>query len=380
MLYDLIIKNGTVIDPLIGEHRQKPLYVIKDQIVAPPASDEEARSREMIDAHGCYVVPGLIENHTHVFYGGSEAGYRPDLTLIPQGVTSAIDQGTSGASTFTSLYSNVIQHAAVDIKAYLNVSSTGLITERYMENINPAHFDRERIKGLFQQYHNTLIGLKIRIEDESLGGMQLQPLEQTMLLAEELGCPVSVHVKNLSTPLAEVAKLLRKDDVWVHMYQLQGNTILDNNNAVHAALYDAKARGVLFDVASGRSGFSFAMIAAAFNKGFQPDLLGTDLVRFNKFQRPLFSLLYTLSIYINLGLSLDEVIKKCTVLPARLMNMSSRIGSLQPGFQADISVIKQREGDILFTDRHGGNLRGNLLLTPQLTVKAGEVLYRNIEF
>uniref|UniRef100_UPI00403F3310 amidohydrolase family protein n=1 Tax=Candidatus Enterococcus willemsii TaxID=1857215 RepID=UPI00403F3310 len=381
MLYDLIIKNGTVIDPSRGIEKKEDIYVYKNKIVSPMLdNNSKINSKKIIDAKGSYVIPGLIENHTHIFYGGSEAGYWPDITLLPQGVTSAIDQGTAGVATFESLYRNIIQNSFMNLKAYLNISSTGIITERYMENIDPAFYDTEMIKTYFEKYNDTLIGLKIRLEDVSCSHLKLKPLEKTLELAEEIGRPVSVHVKKPNVEIPEIAKMLRKDDVWVHMYQLEGRTIFNDKGKIYNELYEAKERGVLFDVASGRSGFSFDMIHRSLKQEFYPDLLGTDLVRFNANEPPLFSLLYTMSIYYNLGFSLKDIIRKCTVLPARLMKMETKIGALESGYQADITILKIKEKKVTFKDKYNGKLRGNYLFVPQATIKNGEIMYRNIEF
>lgn len=381
MIYDLIIRGGTVIDPDKETEEIRDIYVYQGKIMPQPAgSEEQSKTKKTLDAQNCYVFPGLIENHTHVFYIGTESGIDPDLTLIPNGVTSAIDQGSSGSATFEALYRNVIRQSCIDIKAYLNVACTGIITEKYMENIDPRYFDEAAITGLFQKYSDTLVGLKIRLGLESCRGLKLRPLEKTIELAERLGRPVSVHVKDPFVPVPEIAKLLRKDDIWVHMYQVGERTILNDNGEVYPELFAAKERGVLFDVASGRGSFSFDLVKTALGQGFKPDFLGTDLVRFNMYERPLFSLLYTMSMYLSLGFSLSDVVKKCTVLPARAMKMSERVGLLRPGFQADIVIVKAKEGSITFRDRHGGVHFGNELLIPQATVKSGELLYRNMEF
>lgn len=379
MLYDIVIRNGTVVDPSRGVHRKKDIYIYQD-IIMPVPNGDEIKARQVIDANGYYVMPGLIENHTHVFYGGSDIGIPADIVMLPSGVTAAIDQGSTGAANFEFFYKNVIKNSIMDIKAYLNVSATGITTESYYENIDPRYFDKEKIKFYCKKYSDAILGLKIRICKDSCKNMCLSPLEKTIEMAEEIGCPVSVHVKDPPVPIPEIAKLLRKGDVWIHMYQLNGNTIFNENNAIYKELYDAKKRGVLFDVASGRRGFSFNLIKMAFEQGFKPDLLGTDLVTYNAYERPLFSLVYTMSIYLNLGYSLDEIVSLCTDAPAKVMRMGGEFGTLDAGTVADVCIMKLIEKDVEFRDMYGGNLKGDKLLVPQLTIKSGKVVYRNIEF
>lgn len=378
-MYDLMIKNGTVVDPSQSIHESQSIYIKNGKIMTPIAG-KTVRAKKEVDATGCYVFPGLIEGHTHLYEGGSEAGYAPDLMLLPNGVTSAIDQGTAGAANFASFYRDTIQRTAVNIKAFLNVSSTGITTEKYIENIDPVFYDIDRIKHYFEEYSDTLIGLKIRIEEESCGVMGLEPLRQTIKLAEQLDCPVAVHVKNPNVPIPEIAKLLRKDDTWIHMYQLKGKTIFNDDGHIYPELFEAQKRGVLFDIASGRSGFSFDMIEQSLAQGFKPNLLGTDLVKFNLYERPIFSLLYTMSLYLSFGFSIDELVEKCTVQPAKLMNLTGKIGTLTAGSQADVTIVKLKEHQQLFEDCHGGVHEGNGLLVPMATIKKGRVLYQNIEF
>ena len=381
MVYDLIVKNGIVVDPLRKIHKKQDIYVKNEMFVLPKVDSKgEMHAKKMIDATGCYVFPGLIEGHTHLYEGGSEAGYSPDLMLLPNGVTSAIDQGTAGSANFTSFYNQTILQSKVDIKAFLNISSTGITTEKYIENIDPSFYDRDMIRYLFRKHKDTLIGLKIRMEEASCGEMGITPLAKTIELAEELDCPVAVHIKNPNVPIPEIVNLLRENDTWIHIYQQTGQTIFDQHNFIYPELFEAQKRGVLFDVASGRSAFSFKMIRESMEQGFKPDLLGTDLVQFNYYEKPIFSLLYTMSLYKSFGFTIDELVEKCTVLPAKLMKLDDKIGSLAPGFQADISIVKMKQTDILFEDRHGGKQIGQELLIPMATIKAGRLLYQNIEF
>ncbi|MFZ7119534.1 MAG: amidohydrolase family protein [Eubacteriaceae bacterium] len=379
MLYDIIIKNGTVIDPSRKIHKVEDIYIYKDSIMLPPKNND-VKARQVIDAHGYYVMPGLIENHTHIFYGGGDLSIPADVIMLPSGVTSAIDHGSSGIANFDIFYRSVVKNSLINIKAYLNVNNIGIATERYFEDIDPKYFDKDQIKYYYRKYSDTILGLKIRLCKESCKNMGLYPLEKTIEIAEEVGCPISVHVKNPSVPIPEIAKLLRKGDVWVHMYQVSGDTILNKDNNIYRELYNAKERGVIFDVASGRRGFTFDLIKRALNQDFKPDLLGTDLVAFNVYERPLFSLVYTMSMYLNLGFSIDEVVALCTNAPAKVMDLEKHIGTLKEDSIADVCIMKLCEKDIEFFDMHGGNLKGEQLLVPQMTIKSGKVVYRNIEF
>jgi len=379
MLYDIIIENGTIIDPFRNIHRKEDIYIIKDKIVSKPKDNENVQYRQKIDASGHYVMPGLIENHTHIYNGGGDTNLNPDVTMLPSGVTSAIDQGSSGWSNFELFYKSVVINSMMNIKCYLNISNTGLTTEYYYENLNPKLFNKDMIKFYCEKYKDTILGIKIRLCRESIKDMKTAPITKAIEIAEELKLPLSVHIKDLDI-IREVANLLRKDDIWVHMYQQDGQTILDNDGKILDEVMKAKERGVLFDVASGRGSFSFDTIHKAFKQGLKPDLLGTDLVTYNVYERPIFSLPYTMSIYLNLGLSIDELAKICIKTPAERMKMSGEIDTLKENTIADLCIMKIKEKDITFKDKHGGNLTGDKLIIPKMTVKDGKVVYRDIEF
>ncbi|WP_290770910.1 amidohydrolase family protein [Anaerofustis sp.] len=379
MKYDIVIENGTVIDPVRKTNKKENIYIINDKIVKAPQNNENIEYGQKIDASGCFVMPGLIENHTHIFYRGGDVNLNPDVVMLPSGVTSAIDQGSSGWSNFESFYRNVILNSIMNIKCYLNVSNTGLTTEDYFENIDPKYYNKKMIEFLCKKYKDTIIGLKIRMDKNSIKDMGLKPLEKAVEIAEDLNLPLSVHVKNLDN-IKDIAKMLRKGDTWIHIYQQNGDTLIDDKGNVRKEIIEAQERGVLFDVASGRGSFSFDMINKGLQQGFKPDFLGTDLVTYNVYQRPIFSLPYTMSIYLNLGFSIEELAQMCVQLPAKTMNMSDDISSFKENTTADICILKIKEKDILFKDKHGGSLKGNKLIFPQMTIKEGKVMYRNIEF
>lgn len=378
MKYDLIIKNGTIIDPLENIEKKQDIYILKDKIVEPPKETENIQCPQIINAKGCYILPGLIENHTHIYKDSTDVGLPCDVIMLPSGVTSAIDQGSSGWSTFDGFYKNVVLNSIMNVKCYLNVSNTGLITEDYFENIDPALFNREMIEYYTNKYKETIIGLKIRLDKNTNQDVN-KALDGAIELAESLSLPLSVHIKGLEN-IEQIAKKLRKDDIWIHMYQLKGETIFDERGKIKKEIQKAKERGVYFDVASGRSSFSFEMIKNSLKQGFKPDLLGTDLVTYNAYTPPIFSLPYTMSIYLNLGFTIMDLAKICIQRPAEFMNMHKDIATLKTDTTADIAIFKIKEKEFDFYDKHGGSLKANKLLVPLLTIKNGKVMYRNIEF
>ena len=161
MNVDKAIINGTIIDPVKETEKIGTVSLINHQIIEVDYSGHTPNAKEIIDASGCIVTPGLIDSHLHLFYGGTENGVLPDLTLLPMGVTSAVDQGSSGSATFQAFYESVLSRSHMNLFATLNISTQGLITSRYVEDLVPSHTDITKIQDLFIQYPDILIRYNI---------------------------------------------------------------------------------------------------------------------------------------------------------------------------------------------------------------------------
>jgi len=375
-LVDLIIRNGTVVDPA-NKRDEKADVVIDNGKIVDVAKD--GRFRQTIDASGCFVCPGLIDYHMHLS-PLAEIGVGGELACFPSGVTSAVDCGSSGAATYEG-YRPALFSSRLTSRAFLHVCSAGLATGQYHENPDPRHWDRKKIRRLFGEYPNELIGLKVRLGKEIVGSLGLSPLEEAIKLGDELGVPVMVHCSNPPSKMSDLLSLLRRGDTITHAFQDQGDSILDDRGRISDAANRARNRGVIFDVANANIHFSFAVARQALLEGFLPDTISTDLTTRSLYKRPaVFNLAFVLSKYLNLGMSLDQVIACGTSNPARILNCSNTLGQLKPGADADIAVFRLMEKETDFGDRKGEIVKGRILLKPMLTVKQGELVYRDMEF
>lgn len=377
-MYDLIIRNGTIIDPAAGVQVRADI-AIKDARIASTATPAAAHAAEEIDAGGAFVTPGLIDFHLHLA-PLAEIGIPGEPACFASGVTTAVDCGSAGCATYAG-HRGALLSGSLRIKCFLHVCSAGLATGRYLENPDPACYDRGKIKRCFAEYPGELIGLKIRQGVEIVGSLGLEPLRQTIRLAEEIGVPVMVHCSNPPGPMDDILRLLRPGDILTHAFQDQGSTILDETGRVSREALSARARGVVFDVANANIHFSFMVARAAISEGFLPDTISTDLTTRSLYKRPaVFNLAHVLSKYYNLGLRLMEIIERCTSKPAQLLGLQNEIGTLAEGARADIAILKEVNCQTEFGDRNGEILTGNLLLKPMMTIKNGDVVYRDIEF
>jgi dihydroorotase len=375
MIYDLRIKGGTVVDPARGLEQTGDVFVRAGRI-APPPADTGAEAERVIDASGCLVLPGLIDFHLHLYSGGTEIGIEPDLGLLPQGVTTAVDAGSAGVANYELFSSSVVARSVVRIKSLLHVSPAGLATIRYPENADPCHYDPRRTAELFARYRGELLGLKVRQSRSIVGALGLAPLRATLQMAESLGCPVVVHVTDPPGSAGEIAGLLRPGDVFCHVFHGTGGTILGSDGGVLPEIRAARARGVIFDAANGRSHFAFAVAREALKQSFPPDVISTDMTVGTLYCDPVFGLPHVMAKYLSLGASLRDVAAACTTTPARLLGLEGEIGTLAPGACADIAVFRQVAARVEYVDTLGERMIGQAMLVPQLTVRAGRVVYR----
>jgi len=375
MAYDVWIRGGTVVDPARGLERTDDVFVCAGRIAAPPAGGA-AEAEQVIDATGCLVLPGLIDFHAHLYAGGTEIGVEPDLALLPQGVTTAVDAGSAGIANYEGFSSSVVASSLVRIKSLLNVSPAGLATIRYPENVDPRHYQPARAAELFSRHPGKLLGLKVRQSRSVVGPLGLAPLRATLRMAESLGCPVVVHVTDPPGSAGEIADLLRPGDVFCHVFHGMGGTILGSDGVILPEIHAARSRGVLFDTANGRTHFAFAVARQALAQAFLPDVISTDLVAHSLYRAPVFGLPHILSKYLALGVPLGVAVAACTATPARLLGMGGEIGTLAPGACADVAVFKQTAGPAEYLDALGERMVGRVLLVPQLTLRGGRIVFR----
>lgn len=376
MKLDILIKNGHVIDPLQNIDEIMDIGVINNKIVNVTSDNENDKC---IDAEGCYVFPGLIDFHTHVFNGGTAVSVNPNY-LLPTGVTATVDAGTSGCCNYESFYHSVISNCQVRIKSYLNVYGSGQMDYNISEVFKAEEYRPKQIAKVVDAHKDNILGLKIRMSKGITYG--IEALEETIRIARELEIGVCVHVTNPACSLEKIADLLAKDDIFCHMYQGTGeDTILDDCGQIKQAFIEARKRGVVFDAANGRGNFTFDVALPAMKKDFMPDIISTDWLEDKYNYSPhAKSLPYVMSKYIEFGMPLVEVIRAVTETPARIMNMSGKVGTLKVGAYADISIFKMIDKNIKHQDFKGNIFESNKLLIPQMTISNGEFAFCQGDF
>ena len=383
---DMIIRNGQVFDSVNAKFEKKDIGIYQGVFVA---LDEDTQSNNEVDAEGNYVVPGIIDEHAHLNLYGTIIGANADTVCIPNGITTACDGGTCGASNFEQFYmSNIVRYEST-VYSYLNVSTFGNKSLcKHEEDHDPADFREDLIDSLFEKYPQVLRGLKVRMCKETLGDHGISPLHAGIEMSEHLKakgyhCPVAIHYDDLpeNVTVKELFGTMRKDDVIAHVFQTKAETIFDENGKIKDCVWDAKKRGVYMDDCHGRVHWSYPNLQNAFSQSFYPDIISSDLVRVSEYTRPGFSLLYAMSVDSAAGMPTEKILQSVTYTPAKALGIEEKAGVIREGAPADVAILDIRDvKDKTFTDNYGNSISGNKLFVPLMTVKGGRTAYRQIFF
>lgn len=383
---DMIIRNGQVFDSVNAKFEKKDIGIHQGRFIA---LDEESEASNEVDAEGNYVVPGLIDEHAHLNLYGTIIGANADTVCIPNGITTACDGGTCGASNFEQFYmSNIVRYESA-VYSYLNVSTFGNKSLcKHEEDHDPADFREDLIDRLFEKYPQVLRGLKVRMCKGTLGNHGMSPLYAGLEMSGRLKekgfhCPVAIHYDDLpeNVTVHELFGAMRKGDVIAHVFQTKAETIFDENGKIKDCVWDAKKRGVYMDDCHGRVHWSYPNLQNAFSQGFYPDIISSDLVRISEYTRPGFSLLYAMSVNSAAGMPVEKILQSVTYTPAKALGIESKAGEIREGAPADVAILDIRDvKDKTFTDNYGNSVSGNKLFVPLMTVRAGRTAYRQIFF
>lgn len=375
---DMRIVNGLVFDARNKCFCRADLGVKNGRLCAAEEL-ENTPSLTVVDASSCFVLPGLVDHHAHLFYGGSELGVHEELACLPFGVTTCVDAGTVGTSAMQA-FAQRAEASPVRLKVQINIASGGITSFKYAEDVSPVLFDDERFAETLERYGRHITGIKLRMGRGKGVNSSMAALEAALGTAQRYGLPLIVHVTEPAAPLADIAAALRAGDTFSHVHQGLGESILDEHGDVRSCFVEAQARGVLFDAAKGVRNCSFRVARRALECGFLPDIISSDVTSRSIYKPTVFALPFVLSAYMALGLSLEQVIHAATAAPARALGLEDEIGSLEYGRCADIALFRMAEGHFTCVDGLGEALSMDRCLVPCMTIRGGRVMYRALDF
>ncbi len=369
--FDTVILGGELVDPGTGRFGRFDIGIREGRIACVAPSLAGYPAEQVVDARGQLVTPGLIDLHTHVYWGVTYWGIEADPVAARTGVTTWLDAGSAGAYTFPGLRRYVIEPSRVRIFALLNLSSIGLVAPTW-EFVNLDYCDVELAAQVIEANREIILGVKARIDANTTRGVGIQPLELARKLADELDLPLMVHIGNGPPTIDEVAALLRPGDILTHCFTGGTMRILTDEGKLHPTIRALRERGLVLDLGHGAGSFDFSVAEALLAEGILPDVISSDIHQL-AVQGPMFDLPTTLSKFLALGLSLSEVIERVTVRPAAIIGRPE-LGSLAEGTPADIALFRLVEGHFTFYDVAMQPRRGQQLLVNTLTMVEGRIL------
>lgn len=376
MKYDLLIQGGTLVDPAQGVNAVRDVAFADGEVTAVGEHLAAAEAREVIDASGRYVTPGLIDVHVHVFPGVSFLGVEPDPTCLARGVTTVVDAGSAGADTFPGFRKYVIEVSQTRILAQLNISSQGMLSRHVGEFALPEFADVDACCRMIEAHRDLILGVKVRLTKDSIVSRSagMSPLHRAREAADAAGLPIMVHPQAAwCDSIDDILKVMKKGDILTHTFHGSACGIMDGDSGkVRASVLDAMERGVILDVGHGAGSFSWDIVETAMAQGVLPMTISSDLHTGN-INGPVYDLANVLTKFLHLGLSLDEVLARVTSVPAETILMQDRIGTLAPGAWGDAVVFELREGTYNLEDSQGQVRTGLRSLEPVTVIKAGRV-------
>lgn len=375
MRYDLLIKGGTLVDPA------EDLSGVRDVafsggIVAAVGEDlDTGDAREVIDAAGCVVTPGLIDIHVHVFAGVSHYGIEPDPTCLARGATTVVDAGSAGADIFPGFRNYVIDVSETRILAQMNISSQGMLTAEIGEFEIPEYADVDKACRMIEQHRDIVLGVKVRLTRNSIVSERsgMLPLHRAREAADAAGLPVMVHPQDAwCDSIDDILGVMKGGDILTHCFHDFPCGILDGEGRIRDSVLDAIERGVVFDVGHGAGSFSWGIVEAAMSQDVLPTTISSDLHIYNV-DGPVYDLASVVTKFLHLGLSMDEAISRVTSVPAEVIGMKGEVGTLAKGAFGDAVVFELREGAFRLEDSRGEVRMGRQNLVPVAVVKGGRI-------
>ncbi|MBM3814883.1 MAG: amidohydrolase/deacetylase family metallohydrolase [Acidimicrobiia bacterium] len=374
--FDLLLKGGHVIDPKNKISGVRDVGIRDGGIAAVSRDIPIEQGRKVVDVSGLYVTPGLIDLHAHVFAGtegsglaGGHSSIYPDNFALRVGVTTVVDAGSSGRHNFAQFKRTVIDRARTRVLVFLNIGGSGMPGDAQEQNV--ADMDAEAAANLAIANRDTIVGIKVA----HYRGPDWTPVERGVKAGTLANIPVMIDFGDFrpERPFQElVLSKLRPGDIYTHAYYAPV-PMLDEKGRLLPYLLEARKRGVLFDVGHGGAAFEFRQAVPAVKQGFPPDSISTD-VHSGSLNAGMKDQLNVMTKFLNMGMTLEEVIDRSTWNPARIIRRE-QLGHLSVGSIADIAVLGVEKGRFAFVDSWGARMDGTQRLTGELTVASGRVVW-----
>ena len=363
--YDVLIRNGHVIDPKHGIDGISDVAV-KDGLVAAVGKELPGTATKQIDASGLYVTPGLLDIHLHAYsrFGG---WLHPDQANLPYGVTTCVDTGSSGWQHFPDFVETIIEPSTMRVLAFINIVGAGMAGACEQD---PSEMVAEPCADMIKQYPQHVVGAKSAHYggpgwEAAQGGIDAARLADTITMVDFAPRETRSYEELLTDRMAP-------GDIHTHLYASH-IPLLDENLKINDYVQAARDRGIIFDCGHGAGSFWFRIAVPAMQQGFQPDTISTDLHKASR-MRANTTMDITMSKFLAMGMGWQEVVYRSTQRPAEVIRRP-KLGHIGVGADADIAILNVREGDFGFVDSGLARIKGNQKVECRLTMCAGKIVW-----
>ncbi|MGC3946136.1 MAG: amidohydrolase/deacetylase family metallohydrolase [Chryseolinea sp.] len=377
--YTLVIKGGHVIDAKNNINEVMDVGIKDDKIVRV-AKNIDAKGAQVVDAKGLYVTPGLIDIHSHNFYGTQDDHYlsdgyvavAPDGFTFRSGVTTVADAGGAGWKNFNQFNNQTIKNSDTRVFSFLNIVGEGMRGGAWEQNLNDM--DAKMTASVVKAHKNEIVGIKVA----HYMGAEWEPVDRAVEAGKAANVPVMIDFGGNNPPLSIedlFMKHLRPGDIFTHCFaQLSSReAIVDDQGKLKSFIVAAQKRGIIFDVGHGGGSFRFSQAIPALKAGFIPNTISTDL-HTGSMNAGMKDQLNIMSKFLNMGMNVQQVMAASTWHPAQAIK-HEELGHLSPGAVADVAVFSLQKGKFGFIDSGGFRMDGDQKLETELTVRAGKVVW-----
>lgn len=359
--YDVLIRNGRVIDPANGIDDNLDV-AIKGGRIAAVGDGLEGDATEVFDAAGKIVTPGLVDIHIHGYDKVVPLAVDVDHYCLGRGVTTAVDAGSAGSDTFPGFRAFSVDRFKTRLLGFLNISRLGLACSGLGgDNEIPGELDMLKFVNtktcidVIEANRDILVGVKIRLSDSCAndGANEPESFERAVAAAREVDLPLMTHHSFSTVPLEDCPGRMRNSDIYTHCYHGFPSTIINpDSRAIEESVRRARDNGVRFDIGFGQGSFNWTVAEIAADAGFLPDTISTDL-HAGTCEGPAYDMPSVMTRLLRVGMGLPEIIQRSTIEPARAINWEDRIGTLGVGREADVTVLNVDQVDLELEDCQG---------------------------
>ena len=357
-MFDLVLKGGRVLDPAQERDEVADVAFADGRVAA--VGPTLGPAREERDVSGLLVVPGLIDLHTHVYWGGTSLGVDADAYAKPCGITTVVDAGSAGPGNIAGFRRHVIERAEVRIRPFLHISFPGIFAlSKYLhvgESGDLRLLNARACIEAARDHKDLVVGIKVRLGMTGSGTSGIAAMDMALEAAEHAGLPLMTHLDYPPPYRPEVMARLRRGDILTHCFRPFPNAPVKPDGRVQEDVIAARERGVIFDIGHGAGSFGFETAMGMLKSDFLPDVISSD-VHALSIDGPAYNLVHTMSKFLALGVPVREVIRASTINAARAVRLEDR-GTLVPGMLGDATLLTVEEGEFSFVDVLGEKMTG----------------------